>query len=208
MEGPLFSAHEMDNTRASLLTTLQKATDLQPAWRAAFAEDGITVAHAIEAIAAYVRTLHSGNSAWDRHQAGQADAMSPDALAGKELFFGKANCALCHSGALFTNQDFVNIGAGRTGNQDSGRHNVTMQGRDWKLFRTPSLRDVALTAPYMHDGSLATLAAVVDFYNRGGEISETKDYRIRPLKLSEQEKQQLLSFLHSLTGDRTATEGQ
>jgi cytochrome c peroxidase len=204
-EGPLFSAQEMANTREALVGALKQAKDIEPLWRAAFRDQPISVERIIQAITAYERSLLSGDSDFDRFQAGQISALSDDAIKGKELFFGKANCSLCHSGFLFSNQDFVNVGAGKPNDQDPGRYAATMQGRDWKMFRVPSLRDVALTAPYMHDGSLARLEDVIDLYDRGGAISETKDYRVRPLRLTDQEKSQLIEFLKALTGKSVRT---
>ncbi len=117
------------------------------------------------------------------------------------MFFGRAQCALCHSGRNFTNEDFVNISAGRPGSPDEGRFGVTFAKADWRVFKVPTLRDIALTAPYFHDGSAATLEEVVDFYDRGGVAAENKDYRIRPLRLSPAEKRDLIEFLRALTGN-------
>jgi cytochrome c peroxidase len=126
-------------------------------------------------------------------------ALSEDPTKGKGFIFGKANCVLCHSGYLFSNQGFVNVGAGKPNDQDAGRHGATMLGRDWKMFRAPSLRDVSLTATYIHDGSLGGLEDVIAFYDRGGAISENKDDRVRPLLLTDPEKAQLAAFFKALT---------
>jgi cytochrome c peroxidase len=124
--------------------------------------------------------------------------MTPSAKRGFALFTGKANCTACHQGSNFTDQGFHNLGL--KGNADLGRFAIVpirvMRG----AFKTPTLRDVALTAPYMHNGSYRTLEEVVDHYNRGGDDKENLDPNMKPLGLTDQERTDLVEFLKSLTG--------
>ncbi|MGB3563344.1 MAG: cytochrome c peroxidase [Thermoanaerobaculia bacterium] len=158
-----------------------------------------------QALGSYVRTLLSANSPFDRwYFGGQTEAVTPAAKRGFFLFFGGAGCVECHritqEAALFTDHAFHDTGAARAGG-DLGRYEVTHDPIHRWQIKTPILRNVALTGPYMHNGSLATLGEVVDFYNRGGFPHEGIDPRIQPLGLSEQEKADLVEFLESLTGD-------
>ena len=117
------------------------------------------------------------------------------------LFRGRANCAACHAGPNFTDEEFHNTGV-FWGQQpyDPGRFTVTEVSEDIGKFKTPTLREIARTAPYMHDGSLATLEDVVDFYTDGGRPNPFLDDEVRPLRLTEDEKAALVAFLRSLTG--------
>jgi cytochrome c peroxidase len=155
------------------------------------------------ALAAFVRTLLAGTSPFDRFEHGDDTALSEQARQGLDLFRGRANCIACHVGATFTDEQFHNTGvAWRNGRfVDDGRFVVTRRPEDRGAFKTPSLREVARTAPYMHDGSLATLEEIVDFYDGGGNHNPYLDPELRPLGLRMEEKQALLGFLRSLTGD-------
>jgi cytochrome c peroxidase len=149
-----------------------------------------------------VRTIRSGDSAFDRHRAGDASALTSLERQGMQLFFGKARCGTCHSGPLFTDERFHNTGvAFRDGAaQDSGRFAVTSLSADLGAFKTPTLRDVTRTAPYMHDGSLPTLEAVVDFYDRGGMPNPQLDRLLQPLGLAADERSAVVAFLGALNG--------
>ncbi len=155
------------------------------------------------ALASFVRSLMVGDSAYDHYLLGDRGALSPAARRGLRLFQGKANCTACHAGANLTDEEFHNTGvAWRDGKlRDEGRHAITRREFDRGAFKTPTLRQVSQTAPYMHDGSLATLAEVVDRYSRGGVPNPHLDREIRPLNLSDQEKKELVAFLESLTGN-------
>lgn len=151
------------------------------------------------AIAAFERTLISGNSAWDRHTNGDLRAMTEDQLAGMELFFSeRSQCSSCHKGVFFSDFTFRNIGLYEV-YQDKGRQRVTANPQDNGKFKVPSLRNVALTAPYMHDGSMTTLEEVVEHYNTGGQNHPLKDSLMFPLNLTLREKAQLVSFMEALT---------
>jgi cytochrome c peroxidase len=127
----------------------------------------------------------------------KAHAMSEAALRGRELFFGKANCSLCHVGNNFADEAFFNIGVGfgEGGNRDPGREKVTKNEKERGAFKTPTLRQLTETAPYMHDGSEATLEDVVEYYDRGGTPNPWLDARIQPLKLTKEEKADLVAYL-------------
>jgi len=155
-----------------------------------------------KAIAAYVRTIVSGNAPYDRFKAGERDAMSPAAQRGLALFAGKAGCIHCHVGFNFTDEGYRNIGVGMDREDpDLGRFMVTRHEADKGAFKTPTLRDVARRGPYMHDGSMATLADVVAFYDRGGTPNPWLSGDIRPLGLTAQERADLVEFMHALNGE-------
>jgi len=149
-----------------------------------------------------VRTIRSSDAPYDKFMDGTTDALSADAQAGLTLFRGKARCGVCHREPLFTDEIFYNTGvAFRDGViQDDGRVKVSGNERERGAFKVPTLREVARTAPYMHDGSLATLADVVDFYNQGGRPNVNMIGLIRPLGLTAEEKKSLIAFLESLSG--------
>lgn len=155
------------------------------------------------AIASYVRTIRSGASRVDRYIAGQQAALSETERAGLQLFRGKANCVACHVGPNFSDEQFHNTGvAWRDGRfSDDGRFAVTGKAGDRGAFKTPTLREIARTAPYMHDGSLATLQEVVEYYLSGGRPNPHLDPEVRPLRLSADEKQALVAFLKALSGE-------
>lgn len=154
------------------------------------------------ALAAYVRSVLSGDSPYDRYVNGDRRALSADQFAGLQIFRGKGNCTACHVGPNFSDERLHNTGiAWQNGRlQDDGRFIVTGKNEDRGAFKTPTLREVARTSPYMHDGSLPTLDAVIKFYDEGGRPNPTIDPEIRPLKLTTDEKRQLIAFLSSLTG--------
>ena len=142
----------------------------------------------------FVRTIRSGDSLFDRYTAGQLNALNAVEKAGLAVFRGKGNCSTCHPGPNFTDEQFHNTGvAWRDGAlADAGAG----KGR----FKTPTLREVSRTAPYMHDGSLATLEDVVEFYSEGGRPNPNIDAEMRPRNFSAEEKRALLAFLKALTG--------
>jgi len=163
----------------------------------------ITVDRIGKAIATFQRTILSGNSPFDRYDVGGDDkALSAPAKRGLELFRGKARCTKCHSGFNFTDEKFHNIGIGFDKDTvDTGRFNVTKDPKDMGAFKTPSLREISRTAPYMHDGRFARLIDVVNFYNQGGIKNPFQDPLIIPLELTEDEKKDLVEFLGNLSGE-------
>jgi cytochrome c peroxidase len=154
-----------------------------------------------KALAAFQRTLVTRNSPFDRYLAGDKDALSPRAKEGLELFKGDAGCIRCHHGPLLSDGKYYRLGVGRG---DQGRGAVTGKREDLYKFRTPSLRDVAETGPYMHDGSLATLFDVVEFYYRGVSSRglDGLELDIEPLLgQSYSEIDSVVEFLKSLSGE-------
>lgn len=163
---------------------------------------GMKAADVAAALASYVRTIRSRESRFDWFRAGQTEMLTADERAGFEVFRGKGQCVTCHGGPNMTDDRFHNTGAGARSNsdRDTGRYAVSHDDRDRGAFKTPTLREVALTAPYMHDGSLATLEDVVDFYAKGGERNPNLDRRMRAFDISAEEKRQLVAFLKALSG--------
>ena len=169
----------------------------------AAARVGLDVETISQALASYVRTILSGNAPYDRFISGNRTALSRQQQEGLQLFRGRANCASCHVGPTFTDERFHNTGvAWRDGQlQDEGRAMVTNDVRDRGAFKTPTLRDVTRTAPYMHDGSFRRLEDVVRFYSEGGRRNPDLDPEIRPLHLTKNEQRALVAFLRSLSGE-------
>jgi cytochrome c peroxidase len=206
MSGPSeMNFHHLDQ----VVSVLQEDTAYRAAFERIFGAGSITFEEVEQALAAYMRTLLSGNSAFDRfYFGGDTAALSDSQRRGFELFFGKANCGECHSigrsDALFTDFDYHNLGVGwrpETASHDDiglgGISSAKLSGQ----FLTPSLREVGRTVPYMHDGSLGTLRDVVEFFDRGGNAAPGLDPRVVPLNLTGQDKADLVEFLESLTGD-------
>ncbi len=154
------------------------------------------------ALACFERTIISGNSRFDQfHFQGKKGALSMDERKGMNLFFSeKVGCSGCHGGFNFTDHTFKNNGLYLT-YQDSGRIRLTNEESDRALFKVPTLRNVALTAPYMHDGSIRTLEEVVAHYVSGGKPHKQRSELIRPLNLNSKEQRQLVAFLKTLTDD-------
>jgi len=154
------------------------------------------------ALASYVRSILSGDSPYDRFVDGDRSALTAEQRLGLQVFRGKGNCTACHVGPNFTDEQFHNTGVSwRDGRiTDEGRFAISANPRDHGAFKTPSLREIARTAPYMHDGSIATLEAVVDFYSDGGRPNPSLDSEMRPRNFTPEEKHTLLAFLGSLSG--------
>jgi len=196
------------------------------AFRRAFGREADEQA-VIQALATFSRTLLAGDSPFDRFEAGDTEAISEEARHGLALFRGVAGCSSCHAGANFTDEEFHNIGigqelpqarfypAGSRGKPDFpelGRFNMTHRIEDRGAFKTPTLRELVSTGPYMHDGRFGTLDDVVEYYDRGGLAAIGVDARIHPLHLDAHDKQCLVAFLRALSstasdGASTAVEG-
>lgn len=203
---PILAELEMDLTIEEAVERLRGKRRYRKGFRRVFGWE-VNGEDLARALAAYVRTIQAGDSPYDRYLFGRKNALSQEARAGLRLFRGKANCSACHVGPTFSDEDFHNTGVAWPDGKllDEGRFTVTGKPEDQGTFKTPTLREVARTAPYMHDGSLATLKDVIDFYDDGGRKNPYLDPEIRPLRLTKEEKTELLAFLKSLTG--TVTEG-
>lgn len=151
------------------------------------------------ALSSYERSLISRNSRFDQYRAGVKSALTPDELAGWKLFSQKLYCTECHSGIDFTDYRTLSNGLYTDYGEDQGRYRINGLEEDRGTFKVPSLRNVALTAPYMHDGSFRNLREVIAHYARGGTDFLNKSNRIRPFRLTELEINQLELFLQSLT---------
>jgi cytochrome c peroxidase len=208
-EGPLLAAAEMSMlSEGRLVRRVQAVPEYRQRFRAVFGE-GPTLKNVTRAIAAFERTLVTPHGRFDRYLRGDKGALSDGEKRGLILFIGKAACSQCHKGPNLTDNRFHRLGlaAGR-GPRDVGRLAVTGKESDRGSFKTPTLRNCVLTAPYMHDGSLPTLSDVIDFYDRGGDVARGKSPLIKRLDLSAQEKADLLAFLQSLTGPLPSPQGQ
>ena len=194
---------EFGSTPEAAIRRLETSRFHRLLYQRAFGTEQITLKGVSQAIASFERTLLSGDSVYDRsRQAGNPWLLSVQAHDGLRLFRGRANCSFCHRGSLFSDNRFHNTGVGWAEEPlDWGRYEVTGREEDRGKFKTPSLRDVEYTAPYMHNGSIENLEDVVDFYDRGGGANPFLDGAIRPLRLKDSEKAALIAFLRSLSGN-------
>ena len=210
---PISNPGEMGSTHASMIQTLTSVRSYAPYFEEAFGTPEITKERVAKAIADYERTRMSGNSPWDRWRYNRDEgAVSEAVKLGHELFGGKANCGQCHLGNNFTDGRFHNLGVGWNAATksfaDEGRWTVTRQlphdqrnDSDRGAFKTPTLREVTRHAPYMHDGSIATLREVVEFYNRGGVKNPWLDPKMKPLGLTDREVDALVELMKALEGE-------
>lgn len=160
------------------------------------------------ALATYERTMISGNSAYDDYLNGNAQALTASQKRGMDLFFSsQTNCSSCHSGVLLSDHSFANNGLYEV-YYDAGRMRLTNDSADFSLFRVPSLRNVEYTAPYMHDGSIATLEEVLNHYNTGGANHPNKSALIQPLNLSERDMNDIIAFLKALSDPSILTDSR
>jgi cytochrome c peroxidase len=201
-KGPLLSPQEMNMVdEKHLVNRLNAVPQYRQDFQTAFGE-GPSLDNVAHAIAAFERTLVTPGSRFDRYALGDKSALSDQEKRGLIVFFGKGSCSECHKGVNFTDNLYHDLGAKPVaGNpEDLGRFAITHNPADRGAFKTPTLRNVALTAPYMHDGSVATLEDVVEFYDRGGDGAPNQSKLIFKLNLTAQEKQDLVAFLKTLTG--------
>ena len=199
--GPIESAAEMNMPLDELVKRLNAISGYRPLFEQAYPGEGITKETIGKAIASFERTVVSTDAPFDRWRKGEKRAMSESAIRGFALFQDKAACVKCHQGFNFTDNGFHNIGVRSLGEtEDEGR----FAHRKLKIlkgaFKTPTLRDIELTAPYMHNGLYNTLEEVVDHYDRGGDVKTNLSPNMGPLGLTEQEKKDLVAFMKSLTG--------
>jgi cytochrome c peroxidase len=203
VKGPIANPIEMGNTHDACENNLKNVPGYHPLFAKAFGTEEITIDRVAKAVATFERTLLSGNSPYDRFTAGDKKALTQAQVRGMKLFFNKTKCDKCHEGLNFTSNSYHNLGVGIDKPMpDLGRYEVTKDPHDWGAFKTPTLREVANTAPYMHDGSMKTLDEVVEFYDKGGNWNKNLDADIKKrLSLTREEKADLVAFLRSLSGE-------
>ncbi len=219
-------AHFMQADGRLIIERLRQIPAYEQGFKEAFGGEP-TYGRILNALAAYLKTLRSRDVPFDQYLNGDRSAISAAATRGLTLFQGKANCIQCHHGPMLSDGKFHGMGLPPNRDifktperhitfrrffktlglpeyvglrEDVGRYAITKQSEDWGRFRTPTLREVSATAPYMHDGSLTTLEDVIDFYDQGGGEGPGKDAVLRPLGLTEQEKRDLVEFLTTLSG--------
>lgn len=195
---PIATAAEMNMPLAELTERLATIGDYRPLFAAAFGTDAITAKNVAKALATFERTVVSASAPFDRWIAGDEKAISEDAKRGFVLFNTKAGCAQCHRGWNFTDDSFHDIGLQSS---DPGRGKLVPDTLKLQhAFKTPGLREIARRGPFGHDGSLPTLEAVIEHYDRGGIDRPSRSDLIKPLGLTAREKADLVAFLHTLTG--------
>lgn len=200
---PLIDATEHGFTdHDEMIAKMKRISGYQKLFQKVFGRQ-IVIEDVGKALASFQRTILSGNSPVDKFDVGGDEtALSESARRGLSLFKRKARCGFCHSGFNMTEDKFRNIGIGwDTNTVDLGRYMETKNPEDIGAFKTPTLREIGRTAPYMHDGRFKTLEEVVEFYDQGGIKNPYLDDQIIPLELTEQEKKDLVAFLKSLNGE-------
>lgn len=198
--GPIQNPNEMNQTLKELVKELKGIPGYEKLFNAAF-EDGITDQNIAKALAAFERLITIKDTPYDRFLKGDTTALSQQEIRGLDLFTGKAFCVTCHNGPNLSDNNYYNIGLNT---EDEGRFAVTKDEADLGRMRTPSLYGITHTAPYMSNGSIATLEEVIDYYDRGGDDHPNKSFFMRkfmnPMGLTEEEKSDLLAFLKTLGG--------
>jgi cytochrome c peroxidase len=187
---------------AQVLEPIQNPNEMGLSLEEASARVKIDTVTISRALASYVRSILSGDSPYDHFVNGDRSALNAEQQLGLQVFRGKGNCTACHVGPNFADEQFHNTGIAWNGGRidDEGRFAVSNNRRDHGAFKTPTLREVARTAPYMHDGSIASLEDVIDFYSEGGRANPFLDSEIRPRNFTASEKRALVAFLRSLSG--------
>lgn len=199
--GPMANPIEMGNTHPVVVETLRKIPGYRARFKSVFGTEDFTLDHIAKAIATFERTVLSGNSPYDKYKLGNKAALNASQVRGMDVFFNKAKCDQCHEGASFTLNSFHNLGVGQDkASPEPGRFAVTKNPADFGAFKTPTLREIEHTFPYMHDGSLKTLEEVVEYYDKGGIPNKNLDERIKKLNLTAQDKADLVAFMKSLSG--------
>lgn len=197
---PILNVNEMAHGIHEAADRLAQDDSYQQLAQAAYGRE-MSAYVVVRALAAFQRTLISGHSRFDAYFYEEEESIfSESEKNGKAIFFGKGNCSNCHQGFNLTNFGFENNGLYEV-YEDKGRSRITLLIEDEGKFKVPTLRNVEKTAPYMHDGSLATLEAVVEHYNSGGKNHINQSEFVKPLGLTEQEKVDLVNFLKTLTDD-------
>lgn len=191
---PINSESEMHHEMPALIRSLRNSKDYPDLFKKAFGSNGISPDRMVVAIATFERTIVSNKSRFDKFLEGKKNALSNSELRGLHLFRTKARCMNCHNGPLFTDDQFHNIGFSGT---DNGYFQITHINEDLGKFKTPSLRDVMKTGPWMHDGKASDMKEIIDMLNTGKNVGNNKI--IKPLGLSKKEKRDLLNFLYAIS---------
>ncbi len=195
---PIQNPAEFDNNLLEIVKRLQSDNAYLSLFNKAY-NDGLSGNNLLHALACFQLSLISGNSNYDKYVNGASTALNEAEKRGMQLFFSeRTGCNSCHTAPLFTNRAFKSNGF-FSEYADSGRQRITMLESDRGLFSVPSLRNIAYTAPYMHNGSIKTLDEVIATYNHGGSTFANKDSLIRPLNLSNTERADLVAFLNALS---------
>lgn len=202
IHGPMTNPDEMGGTLEIAAEAIAKIAGYAPLFERAFGDSQVTFDRITKAIASFERTILSGNSAYDRFLGGDKHALSMPAKRGLQIFERTGECSECHSGFNLTNEKFASLGIVPSEEPpDLGLAAITGRHRDDGKFKTPTLREVTHTAPYMHDGRFKTLDEVLEFYRKGGQPGPYLDSRIAPFFLDAPAKADLLAFLESLDGE-------
>ncbi len=197
-KGPIANPIEMGNTHELMIQSLQGIAGYVKDFERVWGSSIVTIDMAAEAIAAFERTVVTTDSPFDRYARGDENALTKAEKQGLEIFNGKGHCTACHWGSYFSDGRFHNLGVqpADISKQDAGRYAVTKDTADMGAFKTPTIRDVGLRAPYMHDGSEKSLEDVVDLYNKGGRTHNCNlSPLIVPLGLTKCEKKALITFM-------------
>lgn len=199
--GPIENPNEMNQKVDELVEELKAIEGYEELFKEVFA-DGITEQNIAKALAAFERLIVVKDTPYDQFLQGKTDALTQQELRGLDLFTGKAFCVTCHNGPNLSDNSFYNVGLNT---EDEGRFAITGDDRDLGRIRTPGLYGITHTAPYMHNGSIATLEEVIEYYDRGGDNHPNKSFFMqqfmKPIGLSDQEKEELLAFLKVLGGE-------
>jgi cytochrome c peroxidase len=200
--GPILAAGEMNMpSESEVINTIRNAPEYKAMFQAAYGGEP-SMETIGKAIAAFERTIVSGPSRFDDYVGGNKSALSESEKRGLILFTTTASCTACHNGPNFTDSKCHSLGLKQHGplEIDLGRFNVTKDPKDKFAFKTPGLRNIEQSGPYMHDGSLTSLEQVVEFYDKGGDNKDARSHLIKPLRLTESQQEDLVNFLRSLTG--------
>jgi len=207
-KGPIANPIEMtaeksaDEAHEATVKRLRAIPGYVERFEKTFGPKSLTIDNVAKAIATFERTVYSGNAPYDKYNAGDEKALNESQVRGMKVFFNKAACDSCHLGFNFTDGSYANLGIGMDQlKPDLGRYEVSKRDEDKGAFKTPTLREIEHTGPYMHDGSIKTLEEVVEHYDKGGFKNEWLDARMKPLKLSAQEKKDLVAFMKALSGE-------
>ena len=211
--GPITDPVEMAATETISIKNIKKIKGYKPYFREAFGDEKITIEHILKAIATYERTITSKKSKFDSFIEGKSDIFTDEEVIGLHLFRTKAGCINCHNTPLFSNQKFHNVGLSYYGRtfEDLGKYNITHKKEDVGKFKTPSLREIGRTAPYMHNGLMPNLEGIIEMYNAGmprvkpkenqknDSLFPVTDPLLKKLNLTKKEQNALKAFLLTLS---------